>query len=215
MAAAAEMTQTVITTFICPSRRAVRLYPMGASGAQPWNAGPILELSVSRSDYAVSCGSEASCQPGRGGPTSYENAMSYAWPDYSSPTSADFQAGVSFVRSQVTPPQVEKGTAHIIMLGEKCMDANHYTDGGDYGDNETLFVGQDNDIYRTTNSGQPVQDLPGIRNSYDYFGSAHAGGCNFAAGDASVHTISYDVDSAVYTAYGCIDSLVQGSPWDE
>jgi prepilin-type N-terminal cleavage/methylation domain-containing protein len=215
MQAATEMTQTPIPTFHCPTRRAAILYPLGSNFGQPNNSTPLEGLLVSRCDYAISAGSDSSSEPGGGGPGSYQAERTYTWKDYSSPTSPDYQGGLSFMRSMVTPAQVDRGTAHIIMLGEKCMDPEHYTDGGDSGDNETLYVGQDNDTYRTTNSGQPQQDVIGDDAGYAVFGSAHAAGCNFAAGDGSIHTISYDIESSIYQASGVKNSLAQGSAWPD
>ena len=114
------------------------------------------------------------------------------------------------MRSMVTPAQVDRGTAHIILIGEKGMDSTHYNDGEDSGDNETLYVGQDNDLYRTT-SGLPHMDAPGLYTPA-IFGSAHPGGCNFVFGDGSVHTVPYDPNDPVafeviFLAWGIRNSL--------
>ncbi len=225
MQAGFERNLTAIPNFNCPSRRAAALYPYGG-GTQPYNAnaptGPI-----ARCDYAMSCGSGSSSEPlgtikpnGTAGPTSYSNELTYPWPDFSNPGSSVFQAGVSFARSQVTLAQIDRGSSHIIMLGEKSMDPTHYFDGKDAGDNETLYVGQDNDIYRTTyvspTTINPQQDVPGDDANYACFGSAHPAGCNFTAGDGSVHFVAYAVDSAVFTEYGVRNCPDNGQmPWGD
>ena len=109
------------------------------------------------------------------------------------------------------------------MLGEKFLVSDHRTDGMDAGDNETLYVGQDNDTYRTTML-PPIQDCPVVNlptayqldNDYGWeenahtFGSPHAAGCNFAYGDGAVHLVSYDVNAAIFLVWGTRDSRVPG-----
>jgi hypothetical protein len=148
-----------------------------------------------------------------GGPGSYQAERTYTWPDFTTPTSVDYLGGLCFARSLITPAQVDRGTAHVILIGEKAMDPDHYTDGFDPGDNETMYVGQDNDMFRCAYA-LPQQDISG-QDPTNIFGSAHAAGCNFVAGDGSVHLVTYDCDLAIFQAYGVRTSGVQGSLWDE
>ena len=94
------------------------------------------------------------------------------------------------------------------MLGEKYLDSSHYVDGADPGDNETLYVGQDNDTYRVTNNA-PYQDTFGLSDTIS-FGSAHSAGCNFVYGDGAVHFVSYVVNPAIFLVWGTRDSRVPG-----
>ncbi len=162
---------------------------------------------ASRGDYAA-CNSSIGNPEFNGGPGStwqgglpnYQAARSFAWQDVSNPKSGDYQSGISFQRSLVTPQMVTRGLAHIIMIGEKSADPQHYTDGSDPGDNESIYVGQDNDIYRTT-VNPPLQDVPGVL-SYGNFGSAHTAGAHICYGDGAVHIVRYDVDPTIYNAWG-------------
>ena len=215
----ARMSQTLVPAFICPSRRAAALYPFTTTGncpgGQPVNAGALGGKLVNKSDYAINSGIGIDNDPGDdqaygGGPGSYAQGNTQSWMDYGDQTingkaNPDFQAGLSFVRSQVTMAQVDRGTAHIILLGEKYMDTDYYTNGEDCGDNEELFVGQDNDTFRSTYEA-PKQDMAGYQDD-SCFGSAHAGGCNFSAGDGSVHFVSYDVNLPIFQMFGlrCLD----------
>jgi len=213
-AGATEMTQTAIKEFMCPSRRDVKLYPF--TGGVPVNADLVdnPKTLVSRCDYAFCCGNGSSSEPGGAGPGSYAGARTFNWPDYSNPKKPEFQDGLSYMRSMVTSARVNRGTSHIIMIGEKGMDSAHYNDGDDPGDNETLYVGQDNDIYRTTSS-LPHVDAPGLYTPA-LFGSSHPGGCNFAYGDGSVHILSYEfTDTALFNAWGSCTALLTGTLTDD
>jgi prepilin-type N-terminal cleavage/methylation domain-containing protein len=211
------MLKTPIPTYICPSRRAVKLYPI--TGAYPNNATSG-DSVVARSDYAMSCGTSTNNQPeDTPAGTSYQSVAGQPYTDLSNPTAGSaYQSGVSFLRSLITPAKVTRGQAHVILLGEKFLTADHYTDGMDGGDNETLYVGQDNDTYRTTML-PPIQDVPAAsipttplnyQTDTDYshvedtvtFGSAHAAGCNFAYGDGSVHLVSYQVNAPIFLVWG-------------
>jgi len=113
----------------------------------------------------------------------------------------------------VTPSSIFRGPTHVIMLGEKFLNPANYTSGADGGDNESLFVGQDNDLFRTTLQ-PPLQDVIGIGNGWQMFGSAHPGGCNFSAADGSIHFISYEVNASLFAAFGVCTAQTQGSIWD-
>jgi prepilin-type N-terminal cleavage/methylation domain-containing protein len=227
MLGAAEMNKTVVAIYICPSRRAAALYPY--TGGQAINASLVSRQTnasqfdnVAKSDYAINCGIGIESDPGDDesygdGPASYAegDSPSFAWPAYDVPSSPSFQAGLSYVRSVVTPAQVERGTAHIILLGEKYLDPDNYTNGSDGADNEELFVGQDNDLFRAT-YWPPMQDLSGQQTLvYPGFGSAHPGGCNMSAADGSIHFLAYEVDLTLYQAFGVRNSLAQGTIWGD
>ena len=113
-----QMLKTPVTTYICPSRCAVKLYPI--TGAYPNNATQG-DSVVARCDYAISCGSQEQNQPGGSGNGTYASIAKTPYSDYSNPATANWQSGVSFFRSAITPAKVTRGQSHVIMLGEKFL----------------------------------------------------------------------------------------------
>jgi prepilin-type N-terminal cleavage/methylation domain-containing protein/prepilin-type processing-associated H-X9-DG protein len=120
---------------------------------------------------------------------------------------------------------IPDGTSNTLMLGEKFVTLNHYTDAAEWGDNEPWATGDSWTVTRNANQ-QPRQDAQesvstrgappanaaanngacgpwgtGAIGSgggyYDYFGSAHPGGFNGALADGSVRVISYSIPLAV------------------
>ena len=116
--------------------------------------------------------------------------------------------GVCFQRSEVKAAQVLDGLNQTILVGEKYLDPDNYYTGSDGSDNENLYVGYDNDLYRTanynrsaadsvTNGSMPMQDTPGLSDGMR-FGSAHFMSCNFVFCDGHVKSILYLVDPLVF-----------------
>ena len=71
-----------------------------------------------------------------------------------------------------------------------------------------MYVGYDNDIYRTAcynPTGRivqtPMQDTPGYPD-FSRFGSAHASGCNMAFCDGAVQPIHYSIDPETHRRLG-------------
>ncbi len=86
------------------------------------------------------------------------------------------------------------------MIGEKYLNINNYLTGTDGGDNESMYVGFDNDVNRTTDT-QPLRDSV-ISTSTDAFGSAHPGAFNMLMCDGSVRTIEYSITLTVFQPAG-------------
>jgi hypothetical protein len=85
------------------------------------------------------------------------------------------------------------------MVGEKNLNADHYTDGWPRDDDDSVYVGFDNDTCRTTILA-PKQDTPGLE--WMSFGSVHPGGWHVAMCDGSVQVLSYNLDGAVHRRLG-------------
>ena len=208
--------RTGISELICPSRRAFGLFPKGMAGtfiAYNANENNTNDNVLARSDYAACCGSQSFNEDPdfdtAAGPTSYENALSFKWPDSDNPASPKYQDGIMYQRSAIRPIDIRRGLSHTIMAGEKYIDRADYLTGLDYGDNESMYTGQNNDNYRVTflpprldhRGGLDPTD-PARSPETTRFGSPHAASSHFVFCDGSVHGISYEVDPGSFKIFG-------------
>ena len=142
---------TVITTpldfFYCPTRRSVDLY---LTPYQPFNAN--FAEKVARTDYAANCGDQGANEltPGPGSLADGDGGFFNSF-DTSGCT------GVSFLRSTIPLVKITDGTSHTYMVGEKHLNAAEYATGADPSDNEHVFAGYDNDVFKSTNLAYPPQ----------------------------------------------------------
>jgi prepilin-type N-terminal cleavage/methylation domain-containing protein/prepilin-type processing-associated H-X9-DG protein len=209
LSAAKQMAQTPLPIFNCPTRRRTKLYPIGileAHERQPFNSASF--DTGAHSDYAAN-GGDSYTDPSFGG-----NSMvnGYGPTSYANGTSKDGQkefaaiarlaTGIAFAGSQLKQAQVKDGMSNTLLFGEKYVPSDMYDTALSGGDNECLYVGDNDDIARWTNADQlPMRDRPG-NNQYHRFGSAHSGNFNAAMCDGSVRQMSYTVDAEVYRRVG-------------
>jgi prepilin-type N-terminal cleavage/methylation domain-containing protein len=215
---------TPIPVFNCPSRRPAIAYPLARNGSLANNLQSCTEGNcvVARSDYQVNSGNVNTGDAG--GPDSYAEAANYDWtydanpgasPDVNMP-----QTGISYQRSKIRLASITDGTSQTAMVGEKFKNPDHYLDGLDSYDDQSLFVGHDRDmngytyLQRRARASQPFvdhpqfeflprQDRPGLSDNQPYrFGSAHPAGIHMVFCDGSVRSISYDVERKVFALMG-------------
>jgi hypothetical protein len=132
--------------------------------------------------------------------------------------------GVIFDGSQIKERDISDGLSKTYLMGEKCLQPQHYDPNGlvnatrSWGDDQSMYQGADYDTIRWTGdtpsppaigSGgnwQPVKDenhftssgTPDGQWGITIFGSAHPSGCFFVMCDGSVQSITYSVNPAVH-----------------
>jgi prepilin-type N-terminal cleavage/methylation domain-containing protein/prepilin-type processing-associated H-X9-DG protein len=208
--------QIPLPMFLCPSRRSDSTLfkfgpPNGTRNLQDMGDLSKVAPNVSRTDYCANCGDQrltawkvfnfigsTNSQAGNEinpdkTPPSVAAIQGYQWPTFSPVT------GVSFIRSLIRIADISDGTSFTYMVGEKFLRTDLYNTGSDGADNEWLFTGFDNDLYRSSYQ-PPAQDHPGqLYTNEDVtnrWGSAHTSTFNMVFCDGSVHTIPYTIDSA-------------------
>ena len=181
----AKRIQTPLAIMNCPSRRKGGPYLNG--GGYTYGETTNTVAGLARTDYAANCGN-ANSNEIYGGPPDLATADN---PGYGWPGTLGYN-GVCFQRSTVRFADIVNGTSNTFMVGEKYLNPYSYDNGADGGDNENMYVGFDNDIFRCAAS-LPLQDLNGFSDTRR-FGSQHPSGVQMALCDGSVQTISYNIE---------------------
>lgn len=214
--ALAKLEATVVSGFNCPSRRPARLFPNRNAG-RPDQYNANAPESVARGDYAGNLGPDIGQQAGEpaaacagrftqwcDGPSAADAALDKGW--VASRFDQHARNGdIIFQRVSVNFKEITDGTSNTYMVGEKFLQPQFYEDVSQAGtlgnnDDQGLWIGDDLDNNRNTEL-PPAQDQDGVPFLF-LFGSPHAGGLNMAMCDASVHTISYDIDPATHKWLG-------------
>jgi prepilin-type N-terminal cleavage/methylation domain-containing protein/prepilin-type processing-associated H-X9-DG protein len=194
---ARSVCRTPISLMCCPSRRSAIPYPKPQDGMfVAYNASDNSSSATNlaaRSDYAACAGSQGVSQ-WNGGPASLAAAATFSWQADAAHT------GISYQGSQITMGNISDGASNTVLVGEKYLNPDNYSDGIDLADNENMYTGYNNDNFRVT-SATPMQDQPGYA-SETAFGSAHSGGCHFVFCDGSVKMLNYSISTTIYNAIG-------------
>jgi prepilin-type N-terminal cleavage/methylation domain-containing protein/prepilin-type processing-associated H-X9-DG protein len=213
----------------CPSRRSTNVYEFDTAASAFSYTDPFEKCN--KTDYAACAGDMI--QPEAFNPppanTPYNDALTktdwdgsdgsgygYNWRSaypfkYGVAGENGVATGVVFGRSEINFRQIQDGTVHTYMVGEKYMSTDSYDTGLDAGDNEPAFSGNNADTLRTTSHIRELNraldlgpDQPGDSQNIGerMFGSAHPGGFNMAMCDASVKVVSFDIDKETHRARG-------------
>ena len=178
--ALAEQKAHPMSVFHCPSRRRAIGYPAAETS---YNAAQPAKLA--KTDYAINGGSGHEFLgggPNIGCLSTYPNC---SWPISDETISAGFN-GISSVRTEIRSAHVRDGASNTIMVAEKYLNPNYYSDGTSCVDNNSVFQGNDWDTNRwfpgvdgagnpTNLDRAPMQDTPGFENCTKRMGSAHVG----------------------------------------
>ena len=183
--------ESPISIINCPSRRESRAFPTSWFGGN-YVANNALGADVAgRTDYAGNGGVFSLSHSA--GPASIQAGL-----DSKDTNQGKLFSGVVYERSELSLKRILDGTSKTYFVGEKYLDAQHYTTGGDPADNETWCTGWNNDNYRIA-LHPPIRDRPGLRDT-TRFGSAHAEGFQVAYCDGSGKMVNYNVDLPVHQA---------------
>ena len=115
--------------------------------------------------------------------------------------------GVMYSGSLIKMADIPDGATNTYLAGEKNLAPDYYSNGEDYGDNESALVGDDQDITRWTGYSQgtplspPQIDTPGTF-ALHCFGSAHLTGFQMALCDGSVHLMNYSINPEIHRRLG-------------
>jgi hypothetical protein len=93
------------------------------------------------------------------------------------------------------------------LIGEKNLNPDHYEDGLLSNDDQSMYLGHNEDNLCATGPSNspgtlaPKPDTPGIAYKFT-FGSAHPSGWHAVFCDGSVHFISYEIEPLVHEWLG-------------
>lgn len=206
-----ERVRVGVGVYSCPSRRSPSAFPISPrcqDCMRPFGSTRPIETST-RNDYALNLGS---------GGMEGTNRRWWPWPvAFIQPSSvvdarrltrgrlwpkppSDWD-GLAYIRTAVPLASITDGLSNTLLVGEKYVESGQYETGEDWGDNEPIFSGFNNDNHRSSNaSWQYMRDSKG-KISVGSFGSPHQAG-NFVMCDGSVQTFSYSISKTVFSDVG-------------
>ena len=216
-----------LVMFNCPTRRRCLAYPFkDYSHGSPYSGGVGQNYNatgavtaVGRSDYAANGGS-VNTQPGSIAIWSPNCGSNGGCGPSPWPTEAILQTalqqvasykpnGIVYALGQVKAAQVTDGLSNTYLVGEKYLCPDHYFDGVDVGDNENMYMGDNEDITRWVAVSNtlatvvpPTQDTAGVADDYS-FGSAHPATFSMCFGDGTIRAISFSIDRTLHLQLGC------------
>ncbi len=205
---AMHLVQTILTVMACPSGN-MGQHLFYDNNWEYINASQPSDSMVARGSYAACCGSGQKSESS-GGPGSNPPPTGFTWAAVNDITDANYMNGIVYQRSMISQKDVTRGTAHTVILGERFYYLDLVTLSTSASDNECMYVGQDNDVCRTTYNSTTITNPLRCKNSNGVvedsakiiFGSVHPEGAHFVSADGAVHSITYSVDQKAFQCVG-------------
>ena len=213
-AANAQRLQTPLAVLYCPTRRSPGIFPWRVDQFSNSIFNANTPEYAARNDYVANSG-DAYETPSWGDPGPRDvrsvepttGEMSSEARDIFNNAAKNSGSGMVFLGSMVKMADVADGTSCTYLLGEKYLNPDNYLTGVDHGDNESAYVGYNEDNVRWTDGFLAavdiavLQDTPGL-GYRGIFGSAHSNGTHMAFCDGSVRMIGYTIDKTVHKYLG-------------
>jgi hypothetical protein len=192
---------TPLGIYYCPTRRPVAAFPY-------IHTSPYINIDrpdlTGRTDYAGNAGDYFIFSAF--GPGSFQEGDSWSAQQWESYYATSLTTGIFNVHSVVKPVQITDGTSRTYLVGERYLNADHYTDGVSCDNDQGWDLGHDFDINRWTVNDpayQPMRDRRGYGDCNVNFGSAHQLVFNAVLCDGSTHAIRYEIDLETNRRLGC------------
>lgn len=192
----------------CPSRRGSGVFLF------PYPKGDVYRNMVTpkvivRGDYGACMGGRLTPTDGLPEPLTLEQGKTINWTPYEKTYDTqrkiyvDKFDGAICYHSEIALKRITDGASQTYMLGEKFLEANHYDDGIPDYDDQSYYIGFDQDA-NLSSYVTPLQDtvLNGTVSPTFRFGSVHVSAFHMSFCDGSVHSISYDIDPDVHRSLG-------------
>jgi len=215
-----EMVATPVSVFYCPSRRAPLAYPIQPREIRNFDYPP----AGAKTDYAANMTDLPNYGATEIGPPSLEAAKTYHWlhsgTSFIRASKANWgntcptgHTGVIFQRSEIKFAQITDGTSKTYLLGEKNLNPDHYLTGLAANDDQSMYLGQNEDSLcatfmwppRNIGVGRPATapkpDTPGVYYKMT-FGGAHLGGWVALFCDNSARFMSYEIEPLTHQWLG-------------
>jgi prepilin-type N-terminal cleavage/methylation domain-containing protein/prepilin-type processing-associated H-X9-DG protein len=218
----ATAAQSAATIFLCPSRRSQSsLFVFTEQSRSYANINLRTVVNVWRGDYCANAGDQLGTEQlatpqGIG----QINDSQFTFDRTDDPALRGYATGVSYYQSTISMRQITDGASHKYMVGEKFLYIDKYFTGDDPGDNDWLWTGWDDDLYRTAGINylgkpSPTASTPSpippqadmlssmadpTTRSYEanMWGSPHPAAFNMVFCDGSVRSLPYGIDLLVH-----------------
>jgi prepilin-type N-terminal cleavage/methylation domain-containing protein len=210
-AALTILSRSPVAGFYCPTRRPPVAHLTLANNI--YHNADTINIQA-RSDYAANLGPLYNDDPGLlqwyDGPSSFtraEQGIGFRKDKTDGPLRnwMSMVGGIVYQAWAYKLKDVADGTAQTYLIGEKYLAPESYLgDPRDIGDDQSCWAGDDLDMNRFADDNPLIRPLPDQRGLPDFyrFGSAHAAVFQMSFCDASVQSISYDIDPLTHQRLG-------------